>query len=505
MMRSRFLRLLTFALLLLAALRLPSLAQKFTPDWASLEQYKCPEWFRDAKLGIFLHWGPSSVAAVDGWYGRNMYIQGHKAYEYHVKTFGHPSKFGFKDLIPLWKAERFDPDALVSVFKKAGARFVVPVAVHHDNFDLWDSKYQRWNAVAMGPKKDIVALFRKATLAQGLRFGVSTHMDRTPSWFNTSRGADKTGPLAGVPYDGADPKYADLYGPPNGEGLDWPYLPKNASPEWRKVWSDRTKDLIDKARPDFLYFDGGIPYVDVGLPLVSQFYNDNQAWHGGHLEAVLALKKTKVSGAYREGTCVQDLERSKLEGIKPEPWETDTSINGPWFYERNGVYVSSNEVIDMLADIVSKNGDLLLNIPLMADGTLDEPSARILADMAAWMAVNGEAIFATRPWSVFGEGPTRVKEEYSEKIKEAFTPADFRFTTKGAALYAIGLEWPQTGSTVVVTSMGERGPAGKIADVSLLGSPGKLVWTQTADGLTVRLPDRKPCDFAFTLKIRKRE
>jgi len=497
--RSR--RLLAF-LIILAALRLPSSAQKFTADWTSLEQYKCPEWFRDAKLGIFLHWGPSSVAAVDGWYGRNMYIQGHKAYEYHVKTFGHPSKFGFKDLIPLWKAERFDPDALVAVFKKAGAKFVVPVAVHHDNFDLWDSKYQRWNAVAMGPKKDIIALFRKAVLAQGLRFGVSTHMDRTLSWFNTSRGADKTGPLAGAPYDGADPKYADLYGPPNGEGMDWPYLPKNAPEEWRKTWSDRTKDLIDKARPDFLYFDGGIPYVDVGLPLVAQFYNDNQAWHGGRLEAVLALKKTKVSGAYREGTCVQDLERSKLEGIKPEPWETDTSINKPWFYERDGVYISSDDVLDMLADIVSKNGNLLLNIPLMADGTLDGPSARILADMAAWMAVNGEAIFATRPWTVFGEGPTTVKEEYSEKIKEAFTPADFRFTTKGAALYAIGLEWPKTGSTVVVKTMGDGGPAGKIADVSLLGAPGKLVWTQTAAGLTVRLPDNKPCDFAFVLKIK---
>jgi len=489
----------------LTAICLPAFAQKFQADWTSLEQYKCPEWFRDAKLGIFLHWGPSSVAAVDGWYGRNMYVQGHKAYEYHLKTFGHPSKFGFKDLIPLWKAERFDPDALVRVFKKAGARFVVPVAVHHDNFDLWDSKYQRWNAVNMGPKKDIVALFRKAVLAEGLRFGVSTHMDRTPSWFNTSRGADKTGPFAGVPYDGVDPKYADLYGPPNGEGMDWPYLPKNASPEWRKVWSDRTKDLIDKARPDFLYFDGGIPYVDVGLPLVAQYYNDNQAWHGGRLEAVLALKKTKVSGAYREGTCVQDLERSKLAGIKPEPWQTDTSINQPWFYERNGAYISSNEVIDMLADIVSKNGNLLLNIPLMADGALDGPSAAILADMAAWMAVNGEAIFGTRPWTVYGEGPTVVKEEYSEKIKEAFTSADFRFTTKDANLYAIGLDWPKAGSTVIVKAFSDSGPAGKIADVSLLGAQKKLSWTQTGDGLTVRLPDRKPCDFAFGLKIKMRK
>jgi len=494
---------LTAILLVLFTAAVPpaSSAQTFEASWESLGQYRCPEWFRDAKLGIFLHWGPTSVAAVDGWYGRNMYIQGHSAYEYHVKTFGHPSKFGYKDLIAVWKAENFDPNHLVQLFKQAGARYVVPVAVHHDNFDLWDSTYQRWNAVKMGPKKDIIGLWRKAILANDLRFGVSTHMDRSLSWFNTSKGSDKTGPLAGVPYDGADPQYSDLYCQKNDEGMEWPYLPKNAPESWRKIWFIRTEDLIDKYHPDLLYFDGGIPYVDVGLPLVAHFYNENQKWHNGRLEAVLNLKKTKVSGAYQEGMCVQDLERSKLEGIKPEPWQTDTSINGPWFYERGGKYVTRNDVIDMLADIVSKNGNLLLNIPLMADGTLDAPSERILSEMGKWMAVNGEAIHGTRPWRTYGEGPTSVKDEYSEEIKEAFTSRDFRFTTKGDALYVIGLDWLDGGQMITVRSLSTGQKLNKIVDLRLLGAAGSLRWERDGEGLKIRLPEKKPCDYAYVMKI----
>jgi alpha-L-fucosidase len=483
---------------MMAGMALGAFAQNFEGTWESLGQYRCPEWFRDAKLGIFLHWGPTSVAAVDGWYGRNMYIQGHRAYEYHVKTFGHPSKFGYKDIIPLWKAENFDPDHLVQVFRQAGARYVVPVAVHHDNFDLWDSTYQQWNAVKMGPKKDIIGLWKKAILANGLRFGVSTHMDRSLSWFNTSKGSDKTGPLAGVPYDGSDPKYADLYGPKNDEDPAWPYLPKNAPESWRKTWALRTQDLIDKYRPDLLYFDGGIPYVDVGLPLVAHFYNENQKWNGGRLDAVLNIKKTKVSGAYREGMCVQDLERSKLEGIKPEPWQTDTSINGPWFYEQGGRYETPNAIIDMFVDIVSKNGNLLLNIPLKADGTLDAEEDALLAEMAKWVAVNGEAIFGTRPWIVYGEGPTSVKEGYSEEIKEVFTSQDFRFTTKGNAIYAACLEWP--GERVTIKSLNVLRPD-EIRSVRMLGVDQDLEWTLDKEGLSVKRPEKKPCDHVFVFKI----
>ncbi len=475
-------------------------AQHFEGSWESLQQYKCPEWFRDAKLGIFLHWGPSSVAAVDDWYGRNMYVQGHPAYEYHVKTFGHPSKFGFKDLIPLWTAENFNPDQLVRIFKQAGARYIVPVATFHDNYDLWDSKYQHWNSLNMGPMKDICGLWKKAVLENGLRFGVSTHMDRVPSWFNTSRGSDDSGPLAAVSYDGNDPRYADLYGPVNDEGMDWPYLPKNPSESWRKTWYLRTKDLIDKYQPDLLYFDGGVPYVDFGLELVAHYYNENQIWHNGRLEAILNLKKTRVSGAYREGMCVQDLERSKLEGIKAEPWQTDTSI-GPWFCRKEGKYETPNAIIDMFIDIVSKNGNLLLNIPLMADGTLDSESENMLSEMGKWMAINGEAIFETRPWIIYGEGPTSVKQEYSEEIRENFTSMDFRFTTRDEVLYTICMDWPQGGTSINVKSLSTEQETGDIADISLLGYKGPVKWERNGEGLKIFLPEKEPCAYACIFKI----
>jgi alpha-L-fucosidase len=472
----------------------------FDATWESLQQYRCPDWFRDAKLGIFLHWGPSSVAAVDDWYGRHMYVQGHPAYEYHVSTFGHPSEFGFKDLIPLWRAERFDPGHLVDLFRRAGAGYIVPVATFHDNFDLWDSTHQRWNSLNVGPRKDICGLWKQAALERGLRFGVSTHMDRVPSWFNTSRGSDATGPLAGVAYDGSDPSNAELYGPPNDEGMDWAYLPRNAPESWKETWYLRNKDLVDRYRPDLLYFDGGIPYVDQGLRLVAHYYNENARWHDGQLEAVLNLKKTRVSGAYREGVCVQDLERSKLEGIKAEPWQTDTSI-GSWFCRRNASYEQPRAIIQMLADIVSKNGNLLLNIPLMADGTLDAGSSDMLSRLAGWMAVNGEAILKTRPWTTFGEGPTVVRDEYSEQITEQFTARDFRFTTAANAVYAICMDWPGDAGSVTLESLSSRRSPQRVQDLRLLGYDGEIVWSQTETGLRVDLPPREKRDGPFVFRM----
>jgi len=493
--------LLSFCItILMSVISLSMFAQNFEASWESLQQYECPEWFRDAKLGIFLHWGPSSVAAIDDWYGRHMYVQGHPAYEYHVKTYGHPSEFGFKDLIPLWKAEKFDPDHLVKLFKKAGAGYIVPVATFHDNFDLWDSKYQRWNSVNMGPGKDIVGMWKDATLKNGLRFGVSTHMDRVPSWFNTSKGSDSTGPLAGVLYDGNNPLYADLYGRKNDEGMDWPYLPKNASMSWKETWAIRTSDLIGKYHPDLLYFDGGIPYVGVGLSVIANYFNDNQKWNNGRLDAVLNLKKTKVSGAYREGMCVQDLERSKLTGIKPDPWQTDTSI-GPWFCRKDGSYETPNAIIDMLIDIVSKNGNLLLNIPLKADGSLDAKSLNMLTEMGNWITINEEAIFGTRPWQIYGEGPTSVKEEYSEKIREKFTSRDIRFTTKGKVLYAICLDWPDSKKSIVVKSLSTGKKPYNITSISLLGYKGLLKWERDKEGLEIFLPEKKPCEHAIVIRI----
>jgi len=471
---------------------------EFEPTWESLEGYTCPEWFRDAKLGIFLHWGPASVPAVDGWYGRNMYVQGHPAYEFHVKTYGHPSKFGFKDIVNLWKAENFDPDQLVEVFKKAGARYVVPVAVHHDNFDLWNSTHQRWNAVNMGPKKDIIDMWRQAVLNHGLRFGVSAHHARSWSWFNTSKLSDKTGPMAGVPYDGNDPAYEELYNEPND--VAGPYLPPDPPQYWIDEWLIRTKDLVENYDPDLLYFDGGLPWDEAGRRAMAHFYNHILKLHDGRMEGVMNLKNVQ-SGAYRDGTCVLDLERGKLKGIKPEPWQTDTSINGPWFYERNGRYDSTDSVIDMFVDIISKNGNLLLNIPLKPDGTLDEPSARFLEELTQWMQINGEAVHGTRPWTVFGEGPTEVREGYSQVIRETFTSRDIRYTRQSNTLYAFFLAWPEEGESLVIESLSNKHDPKVISHISLLGYDGDLTWKRSYQGLSVQLPPQPPGAFAYTLKI----
>jgi alpha-L-fucosidase len=282
--------------------------------------------------------------------------------------------------------------------------------------------------------------------------------------------------------------------------MDWAYLPRNAPESWKETWYLRNKDLIDKYRPDLLYFDGGIPYINLGLKLIAHYYNANKAWHGGGLEAVLNLKKTKVSGAYREGMCVQDLERSKLEGIKAEPWQTDTSI-GTWFCRREGTFETPKAIIQMFVDIVSKNGNLLLNIPLLADGTLDTEPENLLTEMGKWMDINGEAILKTRPWNICGEGPTAVKQEYSEEIKESFTPKDFRFTTKDDVLYAICMDWPQEGGSLNIESLATGRKSANIAELRLLGYDGPVEWDRNQEGLKIVLPPEESRDNAFVFRI----
>jgi alpha-L-fucosidase len=476
----------------------PAEGGPFTSDWASLKQYRCPEWFRDAKLGIWAVWGPESVPQQGDWYARNMYREGEPQYQYHLQHYGHPSKFGYKDIIPLWKAERWDPEHMMGLYKKAGAKYFCVIAEHHDNFDCWNSKFQRWNSANMGPKKDVVGIWARTARSHGVRFGVTEHLGATWNWWVVNKGADKQGPYAGVPYDGNDPQYQDLYLPPHEDSKEW-YSTK--APEWwQRRWFNRIQDLVDSYQPDLLYSDGGIPFYEVGRSLVAHFYNTNMQKHGGKLEAVYNCKK--MPDYFEEGTCVEDVERGVMQGINPIPWQTDTCI-GDWYYKQGIKYKSATTVVTMLADIVSKNGNLLLNIPPRPDGSLDDEELAILGQLAAWMEINADAIFGTRPWKVFGEGPTHAKAgKFGEENEKSYTADDIRFTMKGETLFAIALAWPEKGR-LDVKSLGTD--AGLLpqdpAEVRLLGHPVPLKFHRERQALVVDLPGNKPCEHAYVLRI----
>ena len=490
----------------------------------SLRAYEIPEWFRDAKFGIWAHWGPQSAVEAGDWYARNMYIEGSRQYAHHLKTYGHPSKFGFKDTIPAWKAERFDPDHLMGLYKKAGAKYFMTMGVHHDNFDLWNSQHNRWNAVNMGPKKDIVGMWKQAAQKHGLRFAVSDHLWISYKWFSSSKGSDPSGPFAGVPYDGADPKNFEYYGRceevlSNDGDLDWN---ENTIPEvWKRHWFDRMKDLVDHYQPDLLYCDGQLPFEEYGLNLAAHLYNQNAAIHGGKTQAVYTSKRA-LDSAKGKAICVFDVERGVVGDIWPLAWQTDTCI-GDWHYNRDmiGHYKTPKMVIDMLVDIVSKNGNLMLNIPLPASGMPDPDELAVLDGITKWMAVNGEGIYGTRPWKRFGEtsagvggggsggagaagsgggsggGSASGGESFNESKRKDLTAADIRFMTKGGALFVYFMGWPDGGS-VKIGALGSA--ARSVGGVELLGY-GKVEFRQGVDGLTVALPGVKPCEHGYGLKV----
>ncbi|MBI5388211.1 MAG: alpha-L-fucosidase [Verrucomicrobia bacterium] len=468
----------------------------FQPTMESLTNYHCPDWFRDAKFGIWAHWGPQAVPMAGDWYARHMYVQGHAQYQHHLENYGHPSTNGYKEIIQLWKAEKWDPDRLMALYKQAGAKYFVSMGSHHDNFYLWNSKLHPWNAVNMGPHRDVVADWQRAAKKAGLRFGVSEHLGASYTWFQDSHKSDKTGPLAGVPYDGADPKFQDLcHFPADPSDKGW----YSANPRWQQQWFDRIKELVDNYHPDLLYTDGGVPFGEVGRSLVAHFYNADQKRRGGRLEAVYTCKKIG-SGEFVEGSYVQDMERGVLSGVNPRPWQTDTSI-GDWFYNKNWKFRPVNWTIHMLADIVSKNGNLLLNVVQRPDGSLDPEVEQALGELAQWIAVHGEAIYGTRPWLVYGEGRVKAKGGHF-KEDFAYTAQDIRFTTKGKTLYAIALGWPADGRLVIKSlATPADGTGNKIQRVELLGFKGKLDFTQTPDGLVVKLPDQKVSDYTAALKI----
>ena len=505
----------------------------FQPTWESLVQnYRFPDWYRDAKFGIWAHWSAQCVPEQGDWYARRMYLQGEKDYDYHVKTYGHPSKFGFMEIDNLWKAERWDPERLMALYKRAGAKYFFALATHHDNFDAYDSTYHDWNSVRIGPKRDIVGTWAKVARANGLRFGVSNHNSWAPRWLQPAYGYDGEGPFAGVRYDaytltkadgrgkwweGLDPQ--DLYTGPSvvmPDGLasakavrDWQV--KNTSlaksnpmpvASFCQNWFLRCQDLMDKYQPDVVYFDTNeLPLGQAGLDVVSHYYNSSVARNGGTVDVVVNGKHILPDHV---GSFVEDIERGVANGIRPEPWQTDTCI-GDWHYsrdlaEKNG-YKTVSQVVGMLVDVVSKNGNLMLNIPVRGDGTIDEHEVAFLEGLSAWMDVNGEGIFATRPWTIFGEGPTRMS---GREQKTAYTFEDIRFTAKAGTLYAIVLAWPQSRSALIKT-LAAGSPqleSRKISEVSLLGHDGRLEWSQDGEGLAVRLPEKAPSDYAVTLRIK---
>jgi alpha-L-fucosidase len=513
----------------------PMAKGKFEPTWESLQQYQAPAWYRDAKLGFWAHWGPQCQPEYGDWYARNMYIEGSADYKFHLANYGHPSKVGFKDVIHQWRAENWDPDRLISLYKRAGAQYFCALANHHDNFDNFDSKYQRWNSVRLGPKRDLIGGWARAARAQGLKFGVSVHASHAWMWYEVAQGADKAGPMAGVPYDGKltkadgkgqwwdglDPQ--ELYAQSHAAGTplptarvwDWPTDIGASVPDvaYCERFYNRTVDLINKYHPDLVYYDDDAlplyPISDAGLKLAAHLYNSNMKLHGGRLEAVLNGKGLKD---LQRKAMVWDIERGQSSTIEPEPWQTDTCI-GNWHYDRKVFeqhkYKTAATVIQTLADIVSKNGNLMLSIPVKSDGTLDSDEINVVEGIAHWMEINRECIFGTRPWKVFGEGPGSESaplraQGFNEGRGKPVTSDDVRFTARNNALYIIELGVPSR--ELRIQSLGKTPKLldRPIESMALLGSSEKLEWRQGDDALYISPPHSTPSPEALVYKVNLR-
>ncbi|HYC71941.1 MAG TPA: alpha-L-fucosidase [Opitutaceae bacterium] len=514
---------------------------RFAPSWDSLAQYRVPEWFRDAKFGIWAHWGPQCQPGRGDWYARHLYFEDGPAWganvtAFHRETYGHPSVAGFKDVIHQWKAAQWDPEKLVALYRRAGARYFFALANHHDNLDLWDSKYQPWNSVRVGPRKDLIAGWAKAARAQGLKFGVSVHAAHAWSWYEPAQGADKRGPLAGVPYDGKltakdgrgtwwdglDPQ--DLYEQRHAPSPGFED-PKRIHARWEwgngvtppdqaycEKFYNRTIDLIEKHRPDLVYFDDTAlplwPVSDAGLKIAAHFYNRSNEWRGD--DGVLF---GKILEPDQRRCMVWDIERGRSNQIEPEPWQTDTCL-GDWHYnqgvlDRHG-YKTARTVVHTLIDVVSKNGNLLLSVPLKGDGMPDADAIAIVEGIAAWMQINEPAIHGTRPWKVLGEGPQLANIKplqgpgFNEGEGSPFTAEDVRFTAKGGVLYAFVLGAPK--SSISIKSLGTAAGLfdARIASVKLLGSEEKLTWSQAPDALVIEAPRSVPNEIAAVFEITPR-
>lgn len=502
----------------------------FKPTWESLQNYQTPEWYRNAKFGMWAHWGPQCQPESSDWYARGMYEEGSWQYKIHLQKYGHPSKFGFKDVINEWKADKWDPEELVSLYKNAGAQYFMAMANHHDNFDLYDSKYQKhWNATKIGPKKDLIGGWAKAAKNNGLPFGVSVHASHAWMWYEFAQLSDKKGELAGVPYDGKltkadgkgkwweglDPQELYEQNHELSKGYDWEWkkgVITTPSKDYCNKFYNRTIDLINKYNPDVVYFDDSQlplwPVSDVGLHIAAHFYNKSIKEHG-QLKAVI---NGKILDENQRKAMVWDIERGQANDIQPLPWQTDTCI-GNWhydrgLYERNG-YKTAKTVIQTMVDIVSKNGNLMLNIPVRGDGSIDEKERKIVEEIGVWMKVNSESIYGTRPWKIFGEGPAQQAEAklsgpgFNEGKGKSFAHEDIRFVTKGDLLYATAMDWPQDGK-VVIKSLAKNSKhfPKEIQKIEWLPTKQSLTFERNENGLIVSLPEKKSDELAYANVIK---
>ena len=472
----------------------------FSDTWDSLETVRIPKWYQDAKFGIFIHWGVYCVPAFGSeWYPRNMYTQGSSEYEHHLKTYGPHSRFGYKDFIPMFKAEQFDAGAWADLFRSAGARFVMPVAEHHDGFQMYKSELSKWNSAEMGPMRDVVGELRAAVEERDMVLCASSH--RAEHWWFLGEGRK-------FDSDVNDPAYADLYGPAHGSpGPEhhWDnYLANPPDEAYLEDWLLRTCELIDKYQPKVLWFDWWImnlafkPYLK---KMAAYYYNRAAEWG---VDVAINHKYD----AFPVQTAIFDVERGQLSGIRSLFWQTDTAVQkNSWGYTENQDYKTSSDIVGDLVDIVSKNGALLLNIGPKADGTIPEPEKAILRDIGKWLEKNGEAIYGTRAWTIFGEGPTQIVEgAFTDTNRASFTAADIRFTTKDGVLYATLLKCPEDGS-VRILSLGAKRPdtavtgIGKVASVQLLDGGKALSFTETPEALQMQLPEGYCSEYAVSLKI----
>jgi alpha-L-fucosidase len=472
-------------------------AGPYRADWQSLRTYQVPGWYRDAKFGIFIHWGVYSVPAFGSeWYPRNMYVSDSEEHKHHLATYGPVDKFGYKDFVPLFRAERFDPAQWAQLFKEAGAKYVVPVFEHHDGFAMYDTGLSDWSAAKKGPRRDLMGDLVTALRAQGLHVGASSHRVEHNFFLGVGRSLSS---------DINDPQNAAFYGPAHIWLENKNHTPLSndftfVSSQWTADWLARSAEIVLKYKPEMIYFDWwiGQPSVRADLARSAAFYYD-ATLQGGSSVGVINYKDFAMD----ETSGVLDVERGQLSGIRALPWQTDTSVsNKSWGYIENDTFKSPEFIVHLLVDVVSKNGNLLLNVGPRSDGTIPEDVRKILLSVGDWLRQNGEAIYATRPWKVFGEGPTQVSAgAFHDTETQPYTAQDFRFTMKGDTLYAIELGWPSGGEAVIHELGAKSADAIQVRSVELLGLDSKLHFEQEADGLHIKVPEKAPGLFAYTFRV----